>query len=64
MQNVTDVIGNPTLLLIERVFWLVIGGFFVLALLTSIISGLIEEQKTNSQKWLENPAKEAIKKYL
>ena len=62
MEQVTDVIGNPTSLLIERIFWLVIGGFFGLALITSIIRGLIEEQKTNSQKRLENIAKEAIKK--
>ena len=62
MEQVTDVIGNPTSLLIERIFWLVIGGFLGLALITSIIRGLIEEQKTNSQKRLENIAKEAIKK--
>ena len=45
MEQVTDVIGNPTLLLIERIFWLVIGGFFGLALITSIIRGFIEEEQ-------------------
>jgi len=62
MEQVTDVIGNPTSLLIERIFWLVIGGFFGLALITSIIRGLLEEQKTNTQKKLENLEKESINK--
>ena len=44
MEQVTDVIGNPTSLLIERIFWLVIGGFLGLALITSIIRGILEEQ--------------------
>ena len=50
MEQVTDVIGNPTSLLIERIFWLVIGGFFGLALITSIIRGFIEEQKLTRRK--------------
>ena len=44
MEQITDVIGNPTSLLIERIFWLVIGGFLGLALITSIIRGILEEQ--------------------
>ena len=62
MEQVTDVIGNPTSLLIERIFWLVIGGFFGLALITSITRGLVEEQQDNSQKKLDSFAEEAIKK--
>ena len=45
MEQVTYVIGNPTALLIERIFWLGIGGFLVLALITSLIRGLNEEKK-------------------
>ena len=42
MEQVTYAIGNPTALLIERIFWLCLSCFFVLAIITSIIRGLKE----------------------
>ncbi len=63
MENVTEVIGNPTALLIERIFWIGIGVFLGLAIVTSIIKGLNENPKTTKQestKELENLAKKAI----
>ena len=64
MDRVTDAIGNPTSLLIERFFWLGLGGFLGLAIITSFIRGLKEtKNKTTSvsPNQLENLAKKAIK---
>ena len=62
MEQVTDVIGNPTALLIERIFWLGLGGFFCLAIITSFSRGSNKTKKINhiSEKELENLAKKAI----
>ena len=65
MEQVTYPIGNPTTLLIERIFWLGIGGFFGLALITSFIRSLKQNKirETNvSAEQLENLAKKAIQK--
>ena len=65
MEQVTDVIGNPTALLIERFFWLGIGGFLGLAIVTSLFNGFNErkkETKPSSTIELENLAKKAIQK--
>tara|TARA_B100000214_G_scaffold342760_1_gene290783 strand:- start:126 stop:344 length:219 start_codon:yes stop_codon:yes gene_type:complete len=65
MEQVTDPIGNPTALLIERIFWLGMGGFLGLAIITSLMRGLNQSntKKTNvSDKQLENLAKKAIQK--
>ncbi len=43
MEEVTNAIGNPTALLIERFFWLGLGGFLGLAIFTSLIRGLNEK---------------------
>ena len=64
MEKLTDVIGNPTTLLIERIFWLGLGAFFGLAMITSFIRALKERKNkftpiTPDQ--LENLAKKAIK---
>ena len=67
MEQVTDVVGNPTALLIERIFWLGIGGFLTLAIITSLIRGLNERKKKVKpiyRKELENLAKKAIKKNI
>tara|TARA_B100000214_G_scaffold363195_1_gene328455 strand:+ start:106 stop:324 length:219 start_codon:yes stop_codon:yes gene_type:complete len=64
MQEVTDVIGNPTALLVERLFWLGLGAFLGLAIITSLLRGLKEKSnKTTSvsSRQLENLAKRAIK---
>ena len=64
MEQVTHAIGNPTALLIERIFWLGLGGFLVLALITSLLRGGSNESnnkiKTVSPNELENHAKKAI----
>ena len=63
MEEVTDAIGNPTALLIERIFWLGLGAFLGLAIVTSFIRGLKEgKNKTTpvSPDQLENLAKKAI----
>ena len=65
MELVTDQIGNPTTLLIERIFWLGMGGFLGLALITSLLRGLQQNKAevTNvTAEQLENLAKKAIRK--
>ena len=65
MEQITDQIGNPTTILIERIFWLGIGGFLGLAFLTSLIRGFNQNRtrETNvSASQLENLAKKAIQK--
>tara|TARA_Y100001968_G_scaffold254682_1_gene240643 strand:- start:152 stop:364 length:213 start_codon:yes stop_codon:yes gene_type:complete len=63
MEKVTDAIGNPTALLIERIFWLAIGVFLGLAIMTSFMRGLKERtNKTTSvsSEKLKNLANKAI----
>ena len=63
MEHVTDAIGNPAALLVERFFWLGLGGFLGLAIITSFLRGLKEgKNKTTpvSPDQLENLAKKAI----
>ena len=62
MDQVTDVVGNPTALLIERIFWLGLGFFLGLAIITSLLRGLSDKKnkiKPDSSKELENLAKKA-----
>ena len=63
MEQAIDVIGNPIALLIERIFWMGLGGFLGLALITSLIrESKKREDKTElvSSDQLENLAKKAI----
>ena len=63
MDQVTEAIGNPTALLVERIFWLCIGGFLGLAIINSLIKGLNERKNVAtpfSSKGLEDLAKKAI----
>tara|TARA_Y100001968_G_scaffold202180_1_gene185664 strand:+ start:232 stop:444 length:213 start_codon:yes stop_codon:yes gene_type:complete len=65
MDLVTDSVGNPTVLLIERVFWLGLGVFLGLAIITSSFRGLKERKKNTrpvSPDQLKILAKRAIKK--
>ena len=65
MEQVTDAIGNPTALLVERIFWLGLGGFLGLAIITSFLRGLKEgknKKRLVSPNQLENLAKKAIQK--
>ena len=64
MEQVTDLVGNPTALVIERIFWLGLGGFLGLAIITSLIRGINESNektKTAKSEELENLAQKAIK---
>tara|TARA_Y100001968_G_C19243362_1_gene660617 strand:+ start:237 stop:449 length:213 start_codon:yes stop_codon:yes gene_type:complete len=63
MDQMTYLVGNPTSLLIERIFWLSLGGFLGLSIITSMIRGLNENKdntKLTSSKELENLAKKTI----
>ena len=63
MEQVTDAIGNPTALLVERIFWLGLGAFLVLAIITSFLRGLKDGKNKTTQvssDQLEKLAKKAI----
>ena len=63
MEQVSDLLGNPTTLLVERIFWLGIGAFLGLAIITSLLRGLKERKNKRtpvSPDQLENLAKKAI----
>ena len=65
MEQLNDAVGNPTSLLLERFFWLGLGGFLGLAIITSLIRGLNEGKsntKSASSEELKNLAKKAIQK--
>ncbi len=64
METATDLVGNPLTLLIERIFWLSLGGFLGLALTTSIVKTMKEsnyKEKVVTPKDLEKLANKAIK---
>ena len=65
MEQLNDAVGNPITLLIERFFWLGLGGFLGLAIITSLIRGLNENNKNSNSvtpKELNNLAKKAIQR--
>ena len=65
MEQLNAAVGNPTSLLLERFFWLGLGGFLGLAIITSLIRGLNEDKsntKCVSSEELKNLAKKAIQK--
>ena len=62
MEQVTYAIGNPAAILIERIFWLGLGGFLGITIITSLIRGLKETKnktKPFSKKELLDLAKKA-----
>ena len=64
MEPATDLIGNPLTLLIERIFWLSLGGFLGLALITSVnrtVKDKNNKKKVISPRDLEKLANKAIK---
>ena len=64
MEQITDAIGNPTALLVERIFWLGLGVFLGLAIITSLLRGFKESKNKAtlvSPDQLEDLAKKAIK---
>ena len=64
MEQVTDAVANQTALLVERIFWLGLGAFFGLAIITSLLRGFKESKNKAtlvSPDQLENLAKKAIK---
>ncbi len=63
MEQVTDAIGNPAALLVERTFWLGLGAFLGVAIITSFLRGLKESKNKMtpvSPDQLECLAKKAI----
>tara|TARA_Y100001968_G_C18919700_1_gene509191 strand:+ start:244 stop:378 length:135 start_codon:yes stop_codon:yes gene_type:complete len=44
MEQLTNGVSNPTAILIERIFWLGLGGFLGLAIVSSLIRELIEKK--------------------
>ena len=63
MEQVIDPIGNPTALLVERIFWLGLGAFLGIAIITSFLRGLKERKNKTTpvlSNQLENLAKKAI----
>ncbi len=65
METATDLVGNPLTLLIERIFWLILGGFLGLALISSVIRTIkenINNERIVTPKDLERLASKAIKK--
>ena len=59
MEQLTDGVSNPMAILIERIFWLGLGGFLGLAIISSLIRELLEKEKTISPKKLKKLAKKA-----
>tara|TARA_Y100001968_G_scaffold74506_1_gene65914 strand:+ start:167 stop:460 length:294 start_codon:yes stop_codon:yes gene_type:complete len=57
MEKLTDGFSNQTFILIERLFWLGLGGFLGLAIISSTIRGFHENGKTISPIELNNLAK-------
>ena len=45
MEQLTDGVSNPTAILIERIFWLGLGGFLGLAIISSLIRELLKKEK-------------------
>ncbi len=62
MEQLTDGVSHPTALLIERFFWLGLGGFLGLAIINSLIRGTSEKGKTISSTELKNHAEKATQK--
>ncbi len=64
MEQITDAIGNPTALLVERIFWLGLGVFLGLAIITSLLRGFKESKNKAtlvSPDQLKNHAKKVTK---
>ena len=64
MEQLTDGVSNSTAILIERIFWLGLGGFLGLAIISSLIRELLEKEKTISPKELKKLAKEATQRNM
>ena len=62
MEQLTDGVSNPTAILIERFFWLGLGLFLGLAIISSIIRRFAEKRKPISPIELKSLAKKAIQR--
>ena len=63
MEQITYPIANSTALILEKIFWLGIGGFLGLAIITSVLRGFDEiknKEKRVLAYRLDNLAKKAI----
>tara|TARA_Y100001968_G_scaffold95731_1_gene85913 strand:+ start:230 stop:430 length:201 start_codon:yes stop_codon:yes gene_type:complete len=54
MEHAINPIGHPIALLVERIFWLGLGAFLGLAIITSLLKGLKERKKKLHQFHLIN----------
>ena len=63
MEQLNDLASNPTAILIERFFWLGLGGFLGLAIITSLLRGL-NERKINTNPLFTEELKNLEKKQL
>ena len=63
MEQVTNAIGNPTALLIERLFWLGLGGFLGLTIITSFLRGL-KQSKHKTRPVAPDQLKKLAKKAI
>ena len=61
MEQLNYGVNSSTTLLIERIFWICLGGFLVLAIITSLIKGL-NENKNNSKPLSSKELKNLPKK--
>tara|TARA_Y100001968_G_scaffold283228_1_gene281714 strand:+ start:196 stop:408 length:213 start_codon:yes stop_codon:yes gene_type:complete len=65
MEQLNEAVGNPITLIIERFFWLGLGVFLGIAILSSVIRAINEKSITTKPVTphdLERLAKKAIKK--
>ena len=56
--------SNQTAILIERIFWLGLGGFLGLAIISSLIRAIGEKESTISPTELKNLAEKATQQNI
>ena len=64
MQQFTYINGHTTFILVERIYWLGLGGFLGLAILTSLIRSFNEtkaKERYDSARELDKLAKKAVR---
>ena len=62
MEQSSELLGNPISLLIERIFWLGLGGFFGATIFRAVIQAINKQRKfptQNMEKTLKSIAKQA-----
>ena len=62
MEQSSELLGNPISLLLERIFWLGLGGFFGATIFRAVIHAINKQRKVpnpDMEKTLKNIAKQA-----